>query len=182
MNKDDKNKKHANTEGAEKSTENVKEVGKTEDSVESVDNSENSVIKEFENKYKRALADYQNLEKRIREEKSSWIISANKQLLLKLLPILDTLMLASKHSQDQSLQISVSQFLDILKNEGVARIETKDKEFDPHKMEVINTAAVDPSAGSGQENKVVEELRAGFTLGDQVLRPAQVTVGSAKQN
>ena len=130
---------------------------------------------ESENKYKRALADYQNLEKRIREEKGSWIISANKQLLLKLLPILDTLMLASKHSQDQSLKISVSQFLEVLKSEGVARIDTKDKEFDPHKMEVIQTS-------KGAENKVIEELRSGFMIGDQVLRPAQVTVGQGPRS
>ena len=131
---------------------------------------EEGKIEDFENKYKRALADYQNLEKRAREEKASWIISANKQLLLKLLPIFDTLMLASKHSQDQSLQISVGQFLEVLKNEGVVRIETKDKDFDPHKMEVIQTAA-------GEENKVIEELRSGFMIGENVLRPAQVTVG-----
>ena len=127
-------------------------------------------VEESENKYKRALADYQNLEKRIREEKGSWIISANRQLLLKLLPILDTLMLACKHSQDQSLQISVNQFLDVLKSEGVTRIETKDKDFDPRLMEAIQTV-------EGQDNKVIEEIRAGFMLGDQVLRAAQVTVG-----
>ncbi len=167
----DKNdKKHANTEDTEKSTESTEEVKK--DSVGSVDNSESSVIQELENQNKRVLADYRNLENRVQSERREWILKANRQLLLKLLPILDTLVMADKHSkaEDQNLKISISQFLDILKNEGVVRIETKEKDFDPHKMEVIQTV-------SGEENKVIEELRSGFMLGDQVLRVAQVTVG-----
>ena len=151
----DKNAKNNKTEEKKENTQEIELKAK---------------IEEFENKYKRALADYQNLEKRVEGEKREWLIVSNKNLLLRLLPILDTLMLAGKHSGDQSLQVSVNQFLNILKSEGVTRIETKDKDFDPHKMEVIQTAA-------GDENKVIEELRAGFTLGDQVLRPAQVVVG-----
>src|SRR5947208_2312416 len=85
---------------------------------------------EWEDKYKRALADYQNLEKRVAEERKNWIALANKELLLRLLPILDTLMLASAHSQDQGLQVSIRQFLDVLRNEGVTKIETVGKEFD----------------------------------------------------
>lgn len=127
-------------------------------------------VEELENSYKRALADYQNLEKRVAEEKREWLLTANRGLLLRLLPILDTLMLASKHSQDQSLQISVSQFLEILKNEGVTRIETSGKYFDPGLMEGIQTVL-------GEKNKVVEETRSGFLLNEVVLRPAQVTVG-----
>ena len=37
-------------------------------------------IVELDNKYRRALADYQNLEKRVREERGEWIKSANQQL------------------------------------------------------------------------------------------------------
>ena len=127
-------------------------------------------IIELENQTKRTLADYQNLEKRVGEEKREWILASNKNLLLRILPVLDTLMLAAKHSGDQSLKVSVSQFLDILKSEGVLRIETKDKDFDPRFMEAIKVV-------EGEENKATEELRAGFMLGDQVLRPAQVVVG-----
>ena len=127
-------------------------------------------IIELENQTKRTLADYQNLEKRVDVEKREWILISNKNLLLRLLPILDTLMLASKNSQDQSLQVSVNQFLDVLKSEGVIRIETKDKDFDPRLMEAIQ-------AVEGEENKVIEEVRAGFMLGEQVLRAAQVAVG-----
>jgi len=132
-------------------------------------------LKEWEEKYKRALADYQNLEKRVREEKIHWIKIANKELLLRLLPVLDTLLLAKQHSQDQSLQVSVRQFLDTVKSEGVELIKTEGKEFDPKLMEGIQIV-------EGQEGKVVAELRPGYLLNGIVLRPAQVTVGSEKLN
>src|SRR5882672_6499330 len=81
-------------------------------------------LEEAEGKYRRALADYQNLQKRVQEEKGEWIRAANKDLLLRLLPVLDTLMLAQKHLQDQGLTVSINQFLDIIKTEGVTQIKT----------------------------------------------------------
>ena len=132
-------------------------------------------IEELENQVKRIFADYQNLEKRVAFEKREWLIKANKDLILKLLPALDFLLLSSKHIEDEGLKLSIQKFFDILKTEGVKKIETIGKEFDPNLMEGIKTVA-------GDENKVVEELRSGFKMGDQVLRPAQVIVGSAKQN
>ena len=135
-------------------------------------------IEELENKYKRALADYQNLEKRAVGERRDFVRTANKDLLLRLLPGLDALMLAAKHVSDQGLKLSIEKFLEILKNEGVEKIETAGKVFDPASMECIETIEVDPSTEKEQEGKVVEELRAGYTLYDSILRPAQVRVGN----
>lgn len=136
---------------------------------------ENEGLQNLENQLKRALADYQNLEKRITEEKSSWIKTANKDLLLKLLPVLDNLFLARMHIQDEGLNLSIQKFLDILKEEGVERVDSTGRDFDPEMMECV-------SVQEGEENKVLEEIRAGFIINDRVLRPAQVVVGSAKQN
>lgn len=133
---------------------------------------ENEELKNLENQLKRALADYQNLEKRVAEEKSSWIKAANKDLLLKLLPGLDSLILAEKHTQDEGVKLSIKHFLDILEQAGVKKIETVGLDFDPNFMEAVSTA-------DGEEGRVVEELRAGYTLFGQVLRPAQVVVGKA---
>lgn len=127
-------------------------------------------VSESENKYKRALADYQNLQKRIAEEKKEWIINANKELLLRMLPVLDTLMLANKHVQNDGLTVTIQQFLDVLKSEGVTKIETQGKSFDPHTMECVSTT-------TGKENSIIDEARAGYLMNESVLRPAQVVVG-----
>jgi len=145
-----------------------------ENEVHEEDNSLEIHIKELENQLKRALADYQNLEKRVQEERKEWIKAANKEILLRLLPVLDTLMLASKHSEDKNIQVSVAQFLDILKSEGVERIKTEGQEFDPALMEAVTTAP-------GPEGKVVDEIRAGYRLYDKILRVAQVIVGNGEK-
>lgn len=125
---------------------------------------------EWEGKYKRALADYQNLEKRVAAQRRELIISAGRGILLRLLPVLDTLQLAAKHTNDKGLVLSIQQFLDILKAEGVEKIETKGKKFDPETMEAVGT-------GEGEENIVLEESRAGYLLNGSLLRAAQVIVG-----
>ena len=123
-----------------------------------------------EDKYKRAIADYQNLVRRTGEQKMEWARSSNKELLLKLLPVLDTLMLAQKHIQDKGLEISVNQFIKLLEDEGVTKIKTIGEEYNPHIMEAVGTT-------KGENNKVIDEARAGFMIHDTVLRSAQVIVG-----
>ena len=122
------------------------------------------------NQLKRALADYQNLEKRTEEAKRDWILSANRSLIEKLLGVLDNLLLAQKHIQDAGLDLSVQKFLDVLAQEGVQKIQTENAEFDPNTMECVLVKA-------GEENKVLEEVRFGFIINDRVIRPAQVVVG-----
>jgi molecular chaperone GrpE len=130
---------------------------------------------ELENQVKRIFADYQNLEKRAMNERREWLIKANKDLILRLLPALDFLLLSGKHIEDEGLKLSIQKFFDILREEGVEKIEAVGKEFDPNTMEGIQTVA-------GEENKVIDEVRAGFRMGDQVLRPVQVTVGKKEVN
>lgn len=167
MTKHDEKKQHQEEQVIE---ENVSEAV---DELETVGQDEKlqQQLEEAENKFRRALADYQNLEKRVLDDRREWIRQANKDLLLRILPVLDTLMLATKHTNDKNLAVSVQQFLDILKSEGVTRIETKEQDFDASIMEAVGTT-------EGKEGKVIEEARAGFMLHDKLLRPAQVIVGS----
>jgi molecular chaperone GrpE len=139
---------------------------------ETIEPEENTELSNLENQLKRALADYQNLEKRIASEKSSWILASNKNLLLRLLPGLDSLLLAEKHTQDEGVKLSIKHFLDILEQDGVKKIETVGKDFDPKLMEAITTQ-------EGPDGKVLEEVRTGYMLFDQILRPAQVIVGKS---
>lgn len=132
----------------------------------------NELAQQFENLYKRSVADYQNLEKRIAAEKQEWIKLANKDLLLRLLPGLDNLMLAEKHTEDDGVKLSIKHFLDIFTEIGVKKIETVGQNFNPEFMEAVGTV-------DGEENKVVEEVRTGYTLFDTILRPAQVIVGKS---
>jgi len=127
-------------------------------------------IEEYKNKYLRALADYQNLEKRINLEKQELIKMANKNLLLKILPIVDDLEKAEIFVKDDGLKLIKDNFLKFLKNEGVEEIEVLGKEFDPQFAEAVEVVKGE------KDNIVVEVLRKGYRLGDKILRVAQVKV------
>jgi molecular chaperone GrpE len=129
-------------------------------------------VEDFEGKYKRALADYQNLEKRIKEERIEWIKSANKELILELLPVLDTLLMVNEHVKDEGLALNIKQFLDILSKQGLERIETSGLEFNPQYMECIGV-------DQGEEGKVITETRTGYKINGKILRPAMVKVGKS---
>ena len=124
----------------------------------------------LKNKYLRALADYQNLEKRVRDERYELIKIANQGLLIKILPFLDNLEKAEIFIKDQGLKISKDHFLQILKETGLEEINLLNKDFDPNLAE-----AVDIVPGK-EDNKVVEVLRKGYKFEDKILRVAQVKV------
>jgi len=127
-------------------------------------------VEEYRNKYLRALADYQNLEKRVVEEKELIIKSANRNLILKLLPFLDALDKAEVFIKDQGLKIVKENLIKVLKEIGVEEIDVLNKPFDPITSEAIDIIASD------KDNIVVEVLRKGYRFQDKILRVAQVKV------
>lgn len=127
-------------------------------------------VEEYKNKYLRALADYQNLENRVRDERSQLIKSANLNLIMKLLPFLDNLDKAEIFIKDQGLKIAKDHFWQSLKESGIEEIDVADKPFDP-----MTSEAIDIVQGE-KDGMVVEVLRKGYRLGEKILRVAQVKV------
>src|SRR3989344_8921655 len=117
--------------------------------------------KDLENALRRALADYQNLEKRIAEEKSSWVRSANKDLILRLLPVLDDLYLANKHLQNEGLRLGIQKFHGVLAQEGLEDFHSVGMKFDPNIMEALGVR-------EGEEGKILEEVRPGYKLNGKI--------------
>ena len=132
-------------------------------------------LDEVTNNWKRALADYQNLEKRTREEKTDFSQYANQNLILKLLPVLDTFEKLAEHLKDENIVLSLKQFRDVLNNEGLEKIEAIGKDFNPEEMECVE-------AVQGEDGKVIEETRSGYKLKGKIIRPAMVKVGKKNIN
>src|SRR3990167_3281630 len=86
-----------------------------------------SKSKQLEEQLKRALADYQNLERRVEEERKLLGQLSSAILIEKFLPVLDNLENAKKHLDDQGLEMVINQFKDILKTEGVEEIVAEGK-------------------------------------------------------
>ncbi len=127
-------------------------------------------VDEFKNKYLRAIADYQNLEKRVGDERFELMKIANKAMLIKILPFLDNLEKAELFIKDPGLKISKDHFMQILKEAGLVEIEVLNKDYDP-----VTAEAVQLVPGK-EEGKVVEVLRKGYMFEDKIIRVAQVKV------
>lgn len=125
---------------------------------------------ELESQLKRALADYQNLDRRIKEEKDAILKFSSSVVLAKLLPVLDNLGKAADHLKDDGLKMVISQFREVLSSEGVEEIETKNAQFNPEMMEAVKV--VEGEA----DNQVVEVIKPGWMIDNKPLRPAQVIV------
>lgn len=126
--------------------------------------------KDLEEKWKRALADYRNLEKRIEKEKEEFVKFANAGLIDKLLSVLDSLEKASEHLKDKGLSLALDQFKAVLQSEGVKEIEAQGKKFNPELMDAVEMV-------KGPKDKVMEVVLKGYLLNNKVLRPAKVKVG-----
>lgn len=131
---------------------------------------------EYLNGWKRAKADYLNREREIEREKITWIKFANLELILNLLPILDSFEFSVKNLPESLkdnewakgiLKIK-EQFENFLKVQGVERMKTIGEKFDPQFHEVIEKR--------GDEGKIIEEIQAGYIMHNQVIRTAKVII------
>lgn len=125
---------------------------------------------EYKSKYLRAIADYQNYERRVQDQRIEWTKNANKNVILKLLSFLDDLERAEVFVKDPNLAHVKDSFTKMLKNEGLEELDVLNKEYDPYTAEVI-----DMKEGE-KDNIVIGVIRKGYTYNGQLLRIAQVTV------
>jgi len=109
---------------------------------------------ELKEQLARALADYDNLRKRIEREKEDLGKLANIKLVIRLLPVFDMLEGAQRHLSDSGLAITIEEFMKVLKEEGIEKIESApgDK-FDEEVHEVVEVVDKDSKAKMGEGKK-----------------------------
>jgi molecular chaperone GrpE len=121
---------------------------------------------EYLNGWKRERADFLNYKKDEMERIGQLIKYANEELILKIIPILDNMMLAEAHLKDEGVAQIIKQIEDFLKKEGIEPIETLGKQFDPNIMESIE----------GDGSTVSEEVQRGYTMHGKIIRVARVKI------
>lgn len=131
-------------------------------------------LKQATELHKRALADYQNLEKRFTQEKAQYLKLANADIIHKFIQAIDHLEQAAHHLKDPGLDMVLEEFHHLLDSEGVTPVRAQDQPFDPDTMECTEQVA-------GPINQVVSVSQAGYLLDGHLIRPAKVTVGNGKK-
>jgi len=139
-----------------------------------MEDEETNAAEEYKSKYLRALADYQNLERRVRDERSEMIKIAQARVIEQLLPVLDTLHQAEVFVKDAGLKMVKDQFIQKLQELGVKEVELLNKEFDPHTAEAVEVVEGD------KDNTVVEVLRRAYEFNGKVIQVGQVKVSKKK--
>jgi molecular chaperone GrpE len=129
----------------------------------------------------RLRADFENYRKRIDIEKQQLQQSASAATIMRLLPVIDTIERAVAHAPAELAEnkwaqgvVSVGKNLDKTLSElGLARIAaTPGTPFSPELHEAV---MMDEDA-QGEHEVIAEELRAGYALHGQVIRPSMVKV------
>jgi len=136
-------------------------------------------------KYLRQVADSDNFRKRQERLSAERIKSQKKELLQKLLAVMDNLdrALAYQDTLDQQglqqgLRMVQWQLGELLRSEGLTPVATVGESFDPRVHEAVESVATD----SHPEGTVIEEVQKGYMLGNEMLRPARVKVSSGSQH
>lgn len=131
--------------------------------------------KSYKNSYLRALADYQNFEKRVGEEREELLKSASRRMITKLLPLLNNLEKAEVFVKDPGLKLIKDELEKILKEEGLEEIEVLGSIYTPEVAEAVEIV------DGEQDNKIVGVIRKGYKLNNKVIQPAQVKVSKIKK-
>nr|WP_285847422.1 nucleotide exchange factor GrpE [Heyndrickxia ginsengihumi] len=137
-------------------------------------------IDEYENRYVRLRADFDNFRRRVDLDKQASEKYRAQHLITNLLPAIDNferaLQMASEDEQTkqllQGMEMVYRNILEALKKEGVEPIEALGKEFDPHYHQAIMQAQEEDV----ESNIIVEEFQKGYILKDRVIRPSMVKV------
>lgn len=136
--------------------------------------------------WQRARADLLNYKKEETERILEFFKYSNEELILKLLPIMDSFERAEKiflksNFKEENNQIIQGfsqikkQLEEFLKNQKVEEIEIKENEsFNPNFEEIVEEVKV---ANEEEENKIIEVVEKGYKLHNRVIRPAKVKIG-----
>ena len=124
----------------------------------------------------RALADTENLRKRLQSEAANAQKYALERFAGELLPVVDSLEAGLKTGDASGIEVTLRQLKGALDKANIREINPAPGErFDPHRQQAM--AAVEADS---EPNTVVAVMQKGYTLHDRVLRPALVTVAKPR--
>lgn len=137
----------------------------------------------WHDRYLRAKADLQNLQRRSEEQRRTDVRFANAQFAKALLEVVDdfdrTLEAveseAANNALVQGIRLTYDKLLQVLRVHGVTEIEALHKLFDPNCHEALMQQVDDQYP----PNTVVQVAQKGYALHDRVLRPARVVIAKA---
>ena len=139
-------------------------------------------IEDLTDQLKRTMAEFDNFRKRTEKEKSAMFEMGAKDILEKILPVVDNfergLAAIPEEAKDGSfakgMEMIYKQLIKMLEDVGVTPIEAVRKEFDPN----FHNAVMHVDDENLGENVVASELQKGYMYRNSVLRHSMVQVAN----
>jgi molecular chaperone GrpE len=137
---------------------------------------------DFKEKYYYLAAEMDNMKRRFAKEKDNLIKFGNEKVLSGLIDVVDNLdrtLDALNGDEDEKVKNIVTgvdmvrtQFLDVLKNNGLKLLETTGEIFDPNFHEALSQQAVEGK----KDQEIIQEFQKGYMLNGRLLRAAKVVI------
>jgi len=133
-------------------------------------------------KFLRLFAEFENYKKRTTKERIELFSTANQELMLVLLPILDDfergmgeIAKSDDTSHLEGINLIYTKFLNTLKQKGLQELEINvGDDFDVNFQEAITQI---PAPSEDLKGKVIDVTEKGYKLGEKVIRYAKVVIG-----
>lgn len=122
-------------------------------------------------------ADMENYRQRQVRLAAEAIEQERHKLLKQFLPVADNLQRALQYEAQSDITLRkgvalvLRQMMQTLENEGVSTINTTNTHFDPNLHEAVAMAPANVESGA-----IIDEIEAGYTVNEKLLRPAKVVV------
>ncbi len=167
------NEEILNADGPQEGTDNVESITPNTKAEE-----------DFKAKYYYLAAEFENSRKRFEREKENLLKFGSEKILSNLINVVDNFDLtvaALRNDNDDKVQNIVkgidmirTQFLDVLKQNGLTTVEALGKTFDPNFHEAVAQA---PAPGK-EDQEIITEYQKGYVLNGRLLRAAKVVVAN----
>lgn len=137
-------------------------------------------LKEANDRYQRTMAEFDNFRKRTLKEKASMFENGAKEVLEKLLPVVDNFERALTHLKEDEKELAITQGVEKIYKQlmstfnelGVEEIDAHHKEFDPN----FHHAVSHEDNEDYDDNLVQEVYQKGYLYKESVLRHSMVKV------
>ena len=169
------------TAGPETSDETATPLSKEEELAQELEKA-HAEIEDQKDKYLRLSAEFDNYRKRTMKEKAELILNGGEKCINTILPVVDDFERALKNMETatdvaavkEGIELIYNKFLNVLSQNGVKVIETKEQPLDTDYHEAV---AVIPAPDETLKGKILDCVQTGYTLNDKVIRHAKVVVG-----
>ena len=142
-------------------------------------------LREYIAAYKEKSGEDDDFRKRLEKDNDVRLDQFKANLFARMVPILDNLNRAIETTSSnkdieaihQGVEMVSKQFVRELKNNGVEKIDTQNRKFNPQTDEVVMTEETnDPE----QDNMIVEELEPGYIFKEKLIKATRVKVTHLK--